>query len=229
MTRHVLGALCFVLCAGAVSPVHAEIVFLTSGRTVNVASHRIDGDTIVLALRSGSEMAMPVALVARIANDEVPWVPPVPLVPPGSVLQVPPVQRVQTVRSEPAVPARAPAYEDLIAQAAAEHDVDPALVRAVIKVESSYRPDARSQKGAMGLMQLMPATAREYGVEDAYDPGENIDAGVRHLRSLLDRFDVPLAIAAYNAGEGAVRRHKGVPPYKETREYVRKVLRLAGR
>ncbi len=125
--------------------------------------------------------------------------------------------------------ALAPAHvEKLIAKAAAAHDVDANLVRALIKVESAYRAKARSHKGAMGLMQLMPATAREYGVRNAYDPAENINAGVKHLKSLLDRFDVRVAVAAYNAGEGAVRRYGGIPPYRETREYVRKVMGLLG-
>lgn len=217
----VLGAACWVLGAGALSPVSAEIVHLTSGRTMNVAGHRFDGDMAILALRSGGEMSMPRALVARIAPDEVPWVPPVP--PSTGAVPVPPVA------AEPVRHVLAPAHvEALIAKAAEVHDVDPNLVRAVIHVESAYKPKAKSRKGAMGLMQLMPATAREYGVRNAYDPAENINAGVKHLRTLLDEFDVPLALAAYNAGQGTVRRYGGIPPYRETRAYVRKILSLAG-
>ena len=115
---------------------------------------------------------------------------------------------------------------DVIDDASARHGVDAALVHAVIQVESAYRPEARSSKGAMGLMQLMPATARHYSVTDAYDPRANVEAGVRHLRSLLDRFELSLALAAYNAGEGAVRRFKGIPPYPETRAYVSRILQL---
>ena len=96
----------------------------------------------------------------------------------------------------------------------------------VISVESNFERHARSRKGAMGLMQLMPTTARQYAVGDPYDPRSNIEAGARHLRVLLDRFDVSLALAAYNAGEGAVLRFGGIPPYPETREYVRRILRL---
>lgn len=203
---------------GFLSPASAEIVYLTSGRTVNVAAHRFEGDTVVLSLRSGGEMIMARGLVAKVTPDEVPWIDP-------RAKKAEPVAQIATV---PVLVA--PAHvEALIAKAAEAHDVDPNLVRAVIKVESAYRPKARSHKGAMGLMQLMPATAREYGVQNAYDPAENIDAGVRHLRSLLDRFEVRLAVAAYNAGAGAVQRFGGIPPYKETREYVRKVLALAGR
>ncbi len=220
--RPLLSAVCFVLGAGAVTHASAEIVFLTSGRTVNVASHRFEGDTVVLALRSGGEMRMPKAGVARVGPDEVPWVPPVPEVPQGAVQQV----RVPVLVAHVL---QVPAHVDaLIAKAAARHAVDANLVRAVIKVESAYKSRARSHKGAMGLMQLMPATAREYGVRNAYDPAENINAGVKHLKSLLDRFDVRLAVAAYNAGAGAVQRHGGIPPYRETRAYVDKVLSLAG-
>jgi soluble lytic murein transglycosylase-like protein len=102
------------------------------------------------------------------------------------------------------------------------------LVRALIQVESNYKARARSHRGAMGLMQLMPATAREYNVRNPYDPKANIAAGVKHLKSLIDKWGVELALAAYNAGEGAVKKFNGVPPYRETRTYVRKILSLAG-
>ena len=119
-------------------------------------------------------------------------------------------------------------FAAIIAEASAEHGVDPKLVHAVIQVESGYQPLARSPKGAMGLMQLMPETAERLSVANPYDPRANIDAGIRHLRSLLDRFEVSLALAAYNAGEAAVEKFNGIPPYAETRAYVHKVLRLAG-
>jgi soluble lytic murein transglycosylase-like protein len=117
-------------------------------------------------------------------------------------------------------------YGKLIDTLSQAHGVDPDLVKAVIKVESAYQPRARSRKGAMGLMQLMPATARQYSVRNPYDPKANLEAGIRHLASLLGRFDVAVALAAYNAGEGAVRRFGGVPPYPETRNYVRRILAL---
>lgn len=118
----------------------------------------------------------------------------------------------------------------IIEAAAGRHKVDANLVRALIKVESNFNPRARSHKGAMGLMQLMPATARSLKVANPYDPQQNVDGGVRHLKQLLENFngDVTLSLAAYNAGAGAVQRNNGVPPYTETRNYVRRIHQLYG-
>ena len=112
----------------------------------------------------------------------------------------------------------------LVYSAAARYGVDPRLLDAVIQTESGYRTDVTSSAGAVGLMQLMPGTARRYGVTTRFDPVQNVIAGTRYLRDLLREFDMVSALAAYNAGEGAVRRHQGVPPYPETRAYVRRVL-----
>lgn len=116
--------------------------------------------------------------------------------------------------------------EEIIRSASQQYQVDPHLVRAVIKVESDFQSYARSRKGAQGLMQLMPDTARLHRVRNIYDPVENIHGGVRHLRLLLDRYqgDLELSLAAYNAGAQAVERHGGVPPYQETKQYIRRVL-----
>ncbi len=122
------------------------------------------------------------------------------------------------------------AIDEAIEAAAAKHNVDPNLVRAVVKVESNFDPSAVSRKGAMGLMQLMPSTARELNVSNPFDPEQNVDAGVRHLKHLLDSFNgnVGLSLAAYNAGQGAVQRSGGVPPFRETRNYVRRITSLYG-
>lgn len=128
-------------------------------------------------------------------------------------------------------PSAASRYAAVIEQHASRQRVRPELVRAVIQVESGFNPLARSHKGAMGLMQLMPQTAADYGVVDAYNPAENIRAGVAYLRALLDRYagDEELALAAYNAGPGAVERYgQRIPPYRETRDYVRKVKGRTG-
>jgi soluble lytic murein transglycosylase-like protein len=115
-----------------------------------------------------------------------------------------------------------------IDEAAARHHVDPSLVRSVVKVESNFNPNAVSPKGAMGLMQLMPSTARSLNVANPFDPAQNVDAGVRHLRKLLDSYggNIRLSLAAYNAGSGAVARSAGVPHFRETQDYVRRITNL---
>ena len=118
--------------------------------------------------------------------------------------------------------------DELIVSTAERHAVDPNLVRAIVKVESNFNPAAISRKGATGLMQLMPATARRFGVGNLFDPEENLDGGVRYLKHLLGMYagNLPLSLAAYNAGENAVARYGGIPPYPETRRYIRKVSSL---
>lgn len=133
----------------------------------------------------------------------------------------------ESSRGLPQSPAlRSGGFEEIIRSASERYGVDPHLVRAVIKVESDFNSQARSHKGAQGLMQLIPETAQLHNVRNVYDPDENIDGGVRHLRLLLDRYqgDLRLTLAAYNAGIKAVERYGGVPPFPETRDYVRRVL-----
>ena len=151
---------------------------------------------------------------------------------PTKIYEVPGAPSYRTTMADTAAAAApSPRFDDLVVAHAQRHALRPELVRAVIQVESGYNPMATSPKGAMGLMQLMPATARQLGVRNPYDPEENIRGGTAYLRQLLDRYDgnEQLALAAYNAGSGAVDRYGNVPPYRETRDYVRKVLeRYAG-
>jgi soluble lytic murein transglycosylase-like protein len=204
----------------SVIPARAEIVFFNNGRNLSIESHRLEGDAMVMEMRGGGEMTLDAALIAHIDPDEVPY-------PPASVEPVP---------DAPPVPAPAlnvhletnSRFDPLIQKVAKEQGVDVTLVRAVIQVESGYEPRARSSSGAVGLMQLMPSTARQYGVTPRrlYDPKANIEAGIKHLKSLMDHLPLHLALAAYNAGEGAVQRFRGVPPYPETQKYVSTILAL---
>ena len=179
-----------------------------------MAGHRFEGDYIVLILRGGGEAACDRGLIAEITPDEVTYPDP-----PSDPADVDSAQASGTGQQ----------YAGIIERVSAQQGVDARLVKAVIQVESGYQPQARSPKGAMGLMQLMPQTARQYAVRNPFDPAANIEAGIKHLRSLLDRFELPLALAAYNAGQAAVQRFGGVPPYAETRDYVFRVLSLVGR
>jgi soluble lytic murein transglycosylase-like protein len=185
----------------------ADLVTLSSGRVVPVLRVVDAGERVLLVLRGGGEILCPRSLVVAVEPDEVP--------PAASV-------QVEATGIPPATP-----YGDLIARLAGERGVDPGLIRAIVRVESDFRAAARSHRGAKGLMQLMPVTARQYGVSDPYEPEANLAAGITHLKGLLDRFDVPEALAAYNAGAAAVLRYRGIPPFAETRQYVRSVLELA--
>jgi soluble lytic murein transglycosylase-like protein len=140
---------------------------------------------------------------------------------------------LRTTRPAGSLPARGEhdRFDALVREYSSQQSLRPELVRAVIQVESGFNPHARSPKGAMGLMQLMPQTAKELGVRDPYDPAENIRGGTKYLRQLLDRYagNEELALAAYNAGFGAVDKYgRQIPPYRETRDYVKKVTRRVG-
>lgn len=204
----------FVSLVASAVPARAELAHFATGRTLSIKAHRVDGESLVLMLRNGGEIVCDAAAIARITPDEVPYPEPEPV---GAAVTAP----------EPA-PASVP-YAEIIDRVSGEHGVDAKLVRAVIQVESAYRHTARSRKGAMGLMQLMPATARQYGVKDPYDPASNIEGGIKYLKTLLQRLPRDLALAAYNAGEGAVERFHGIPPYPETRDYVSRIIQLLGR
>ena len=198
------------------TPASAELIFFSGDRSMSVASHRFEDDRVIVALRGGGEMSFDRSLVARITADEVPY-PDEQAAAPGDR---PPTQAGTLVGRT--------FYDPLIDHASGRHGVDARIVKAVIQVESGFQPRARSPKGAMGLMQLMPGTARQYEARNPYDPASNIDAGTKYLSKLLKEFELPLALAAYNAGEAAVRRFGGVPPYAETQAYVAKILSLLG-
>jgi len=203
---------------GLATSARAEIVFLTSNRTLSVKSHRVEGDSIILTLRNGGAVTCDKSLIEKIVSDEVPY---------------PEPSEVVAEALDETIPAdgllEATPYGEIISAVSEAHGVDPLLVRALIQVESNYRPKAKSPRGAMGLMQLMPSTAREYKVRNPFDPRANIEAGIKHLKALLDRLgSTEMALAAYNAGEGAVTRFNGIPPYRETRDYVTRILALAG-
>ena len=204
----------FVSLVATSVPARAELAYFSTGRTLSIKAHRVEGESLVLMLRNGGEIVCEAAAIARFTPDEVPYPEPEPVV---TVVAVP-------AQVLPSVP-----YAEIIDKVSGEQGVDAKLVRAVIQVESAYRNTARSRKGAMGLMQLMPETARQYGVKDPYDPAANIEGGIKHLKTLLQRLPRDLALAAYNAGEAAVERFHGIPPYPETRSYVAQIVQLLGR
>ena len=214
--------------------VRAEILVLKNGRTMSVKSIRVDADFATIQLREGGEVTFPAAMVARVEPDEVPY--PEPEASVGepdsgvsssgeatSLVRLP----VPDSRIPEEVLAARP-FAGLISTVAAAYQMDARLVHAVIEQESNYEARARSKKGARGLMQLMPDTARQYGVRNSYDPKSNLEAGVRHLKDLMSRLDLPTALAAYNAGEATLKRYGGLPPFPETQTYVRNILRRVG-
>ena len=198
------------------TPASAELLVFSSARSMSVAGHRFEGDRVIVKLRGGGEMTFERSLVTKIAPDEVPY--------PAEATAASDEVALPVVTSRGL--ADTTSYDAIIQSASEKHDIDARVVKAVIQVESSFKPRARSPKGAMGLMQLMPATARQYQARNPYDPRNNIEAGTKHLSRLLREFELPLALAAYNAGEATVRRFGGIPPYTETQAYVRKILSL---
>jgi hypothetical protein len=207
----VLSFLAFGLAG--LSPSHAELVILTDGRFVKVRAYEV-----------GEEQAK-LDRVERIVDDEVlPEPEPAPVEVVAETVVPPPIP----LRFDESQPVPEGPYGPLIYEAARKHQVNPRLVAALIRQESAGNVRAVSHKGARGLMQLMPATAKRFGVrkEQLFDPQHNLEAGVKYLSWLVDQFPNDLAkiLAAYNAGENAVIRYGGVPPYRETRDYVRRIF-----
>jgi soluble lytic murein transglycosylase-like protein len=208
---------------GTATAARAELVLLQGGEVLKVKAYEIGAERARLTLPSGGVLTVPVMRIDRVLADEiVPAPEPLPLTPRGLVLGF---------REEDAAQPDTPYGAEILA-AARRFQVNPALVAAVTRVESGFRPKARSHKGARGLMQLMPATAARFGVavDELHRPERNIEAGTRYLRWLVEHFgeDPVRVIAAYNAGENAVERYGGIPPYRETESYVKRVMAVLG-
>lgn len=204
--------LVLVLPAGA----QAEIVAFSDGRILKVEDAVLVGESIVISLRGGGTMRVPATRVERVVADEVEDEPE-PVAEP---------QECAWVFEDQPLPDGLP-FRDTIVATARAVDLHPWLLAAVVETESAFDPRAVSRAGAAGLTQLMPATAADRRVADVFDPSENLRGGAEHLRALLDRYDsLTLALAAYNAGPTTVDRYGGVPPYRETRRYVRRILGL---
>lgn len=223
--RLAVGALlAFLLALVPAVPASAELVLLENGRFLKASAYEVRGAELRVELFTGGALTLPLERVTRIIDDEV-------LPAPPAVEEVPPEVAVHWQFVDGAEVPATPYGEEIFA-AAQRHGVNPELVAALVRHESAFNAGAVSHKGAGGLMQLMPATARRFGLSEGerFVPARNLEAGTRYLRWLLDRFqgDVPRALAAYNAGEGTVDRYGGVPPYRETRDYIRRIYGTLG-
>ena len=207
-------SVCF-LVGSAIAPVQVERVHLVTGEVFDVTEYRMEGEIIRLSLSHGVQILFDANLIAEIEP----------------VLTSSSSPGGMASRADPFVSREVPLgpYDRIIRSASERHDIADELLHALIAVESSYRADAESPQGALGLMQLMPGTARDYGVKNPFNPAENVNAGAQHLRSLLDKFGMRAGLAAYNAGEASVRRFGGVPPYAETHRYVDRILEIVER
>jgi hypothetical protein len=220
--KRVLHRLCAVVTRAllvflvGISPATAELVLLVGGGVLKVDGYHREGDQMKLLLPSGGGLSLSVLRIDRIVADEIEEDREDEL---GSAAVDIAFTAGQGVPTTP--------FGALIFEIAERHAVNPQLVAAMVRAESAFDPRAVSRKGAAGLLQLMPATARRFGLvdEEIFDPERNLDAGVRYIRWLSRRFqgDLPLVLAGYNAGEATVDRYQGVPPYAETRNYIRRV------
>jgi len=224
-------------CAQAEPAAAPGRAFFRAGEALEVSGTRVSNGWTYLQLPGGGEIAVPSDQLLRIEPLPASHAPRVEK-PALDALPIAEAESAPASGGPSAAPpgpaagthADAPRFEALIHEASRRYSLDPQLVKAMIRVESNFEPRAVSRAGAQGLLQLMPETSRLLGVVDPFDPQQNIDAGARHFRSLLDRFsgDVVLALAAYNAGEHAVKRHGGLPPFNETRKYVDRVITFFG-
>jgi Transglycosylase SLT domain len=206
-----LTGLCLLLVPAAAE---ADIVKLANGRTMTVESCSFEGTEVIFKLAGGGQIRAPKSIVEEILPDEIPFARTV---------------AIEALAASPAANRLMPddaGLKALVDRIAAKVGLDRKLAHAMVKVESNYDPRAISRKGAMGLMQIMPAVASQYGLSDPFDPEKNLEAGMLHMRGLLGRFDMSRALAAYNAGRGAVQKYGAVPPYRETQDYVRRITAL---
>jgi soluble lytic murein transglycosylase-like protein len=215
--------LALVVCLGSSAAGATDLVVFEDGRGLRVSGFELADGVARLTLEDGGELGVPMSSIMAIeraidAED------PAPVEDPARGIEA--AALVDDLRANERWRNAAGRYADAIATAADRNALDRALLAAVAKVESNFNPYAVSPKGACGILQLMPKTAKRFGVTNVFDAAQNIDGGARYLRWLLDRFEgrVDLALAGYNAGEGAVDRHHGIPPFVETEWYVLKVL-----
>lgn len=212
-----------VVAAAATAAGATDLVIFEDGRGIRVRAFDLADGVARLTLEDGGDLAVPAVSIVAIERA----------IDPGDLLPSDEpkdpsvaVAMVEALRDGERWREAAGKYADMIAAAADRHALDRALLAAVAKIESNFNPFAVSTRGACGILQLMPATAKRFGVRSVFDAEQNVEGGAAYLRWLLDRFEgrVDLALAGYNAGEGAVDKHRGIPPFAETRGYVLKVL-----
>ena len=212
------------------APAKGELVVLTDGRFLKVKAYEVAGEQARLHLYHGGRMTLAIDRVERIIDDE--YVPPPEPEPVAEVIAEAVPAALIPLRFEESQPVPEGPYGTLIYETARRHQVNPQVVAALIRQESAGKVRAVSHKGARGLMQLMPATAQRFGVrkDQLFDPKHNLEAGVRYLSWLMEQFpnDLARVLAAYNAGENAVVRYNGIPPYRETQNYVRRIFTNLG-
>ena len=225
--RRAFTILCLLAISGLPSVVRGELVVLDNGRFLKADSYRVEGDRALIGLAKGGSLVLPMLRIERVLDDEVV---------PGEggqevTADLQPKRGLYLGFAPDQEPPDTP-YGDFIYKVAKRRNVNPKLIAAIVRAESAFDPTAVSSKGARGLMQIMPSTGRDLGVMpvDLFDAETNIETGVHYLGRLIERYadDLPLILAAYNAGENAVARYNGVPPYKETQEYIRRIYSFLG-
>src|SRR6476659_725948 len=213
-----------------VAPARAELVILVDGNVMKATDFEAVGEQARVTLASGGRITLPIDRIDRVLDDE--YTPPPPPSPPSAVAAVEAARPVVPLKFEESQKIPDGPYGKMIYEAARRHSFNPQVVAALIGAESAGNPRAYSRKGALGLMQLMPSTAQRFGarLEKIYEPKENLEAGISYLSWLAEQFpnDLSKVLAAYNAGENAVVRDGGIPPYRETRDYGKRIYTTLG-